>query len=326
MNTDLVQRAAHDVGHIQPAGERSLCAGELVEVSERFYEWIFLCALSFVGVATIAALAFLPLRASASSGGPPASAVAAGVIVLILTVVAGWHSRPIYRALRRWPQLELLPVAIAALLMSAVSPMRNELWWSACAILVVVATLVPLWRALLYSLGVLTANLVAHLVAGDLQTTAAVAIIGLWIGLPFWTALACVIPDRMAAHILRLNADRRPARSPPLRVHAWIEPEPSDDEPPAPPAPDNGTLDGPRPDAAKTRTTGPLTARQLQVVALLADGHRHRSIAACLSISPNQVYRHARNAIDRLGVGSVNELVALAVAEGLVVPGRPPKD
>lgn len=320
MMTDIIQRARHGGDAIEAVGERSLCAAELVEVSERFYLWIFLCALTFVGLATIAALVFLPLRATASSGGPPPSAVVAAVIVLCLTVVVIWRSRDVYRAVRRRPRLELVPVAMAALLMSVVSPMRNELWWSACGVLVVVATIAPLRRALLYSVGVLTANLAAHLLAGDLHSTAAVAIVGLWIGLPFWTALASVIPDRMAAHILRLNANRRPAPAPPVPVSAWTEPDPADDSS-TPPDQDDDTPHVPRPNTTPApHGTGPLTARQLQVVALLADGHRHQSIAACLSISPDQVQRHVKNAVDRLGVRSSNELVAVAVAESLVIP------
>jgi hypothetical protein len=55
---------------------------------------------------------------------------------------------------------------------------------------------------------VLIANLTAHVVFGDLPETPASEIPGLWIGLPFWTALAAVVPDRIASHVLRLNAFR----------------------------------------------------------------------------------------------------------------------
>jgi DNA-binding CsgD family transcriptional regulator len=308
------------------AGGHTLCGAELVEVSERFYYRIFLCALTFVAIATIATIAFLPLRASATVGAPPATAVVAGAIVLCLTLAAIWRARQLYLALRRWPQLELVPVGIAGVLMSLVSPMRNELWWSACAMLVVIATLVPLKRALLYSVGVLTANLAAHLLAGDLHSTAAVTIVGLWIGLPFWTALAAVIPERMAAHILCLNATRGSARPRAVRVNVWTKQDrPVADRPPTAAPDDANQSDAPsfvdQEVAASGGTKDPqrrLTARQLQVVALLADGHRYRSIAACLSISSDQAHRHARNAIERLGVQTTSELVALAVREGIV--------
>lgn len=56
------------------------------------------------------------------------------------------------------------------------------------------------------------------------------------------------------------------------------------------------------------------------MVALLADGLRYREVAACLSISVRQVQRHVANAVTRTGLRNANELVTVAVFEGLV-PG-----
>jgi len=315
------------------------CGAELVALSERFYHAIFVGALGFVCVSTLAALAFLPLRASAEVGWPPLSAVVAGVAVLFLAGLAIWRARDVYRVLRSRPQLELVPVFIAAVLLSVVSPLRNELWWSASAILMVLATLVSLQRALTYCLIVLIANLTAHLVAGDLRETTTVGILGLWIGLPFWTAMAAVIPDRMAAHILRLNTRHRPSSPSTRRVRAWTT-EAADDAPTVPEqdgtdpivvaprshdAGDGKATPPPRRGVAAADDTSCLTARQLQVVALLADGHRYQDIAACLSISADQVHRHVARAIRRLGVRSVNQLVAVAVAEQMVPGGTVPE-
>jgi DNA-binding CsgD family transcriptional regulator len=321
-------------GDPQTPGGRDLvvCGAELVALSERFYRWVFTIALGFVAISTFAALAFLPLRASPAGGRSLLPAAAAAIVVLALTSVALRRGHELYLVLRRWPALELVAVVAAALLISVASPLRNELWWSAGAILAVIAVLVPLRRALLYCLVVLAANLAAHLATGDLPHTSTVGILGLWIALPLWTAMAAVIPEHMAAHLLCLNAARRPAPGPVLRVDAWIttpqaapghadrsaqrhdpgQAHPTDHESPAP----------------RMTTAGPcqmsrLTARQLQVVALLADGHRYRGIAACLSISPNQVHRHVRNAIDRLAVNSPNELVAVAIAEGILPAPAP---
>ena len=51
------------------------------------------------------------------------------------------------------PRLELLLLLVSALLLSVASPLRNELWWPACAILMLLATLAPhaLFRATLRS-------------------------------------------------------------------------------------------------------------------------------------------------------------------------------
>jgi DNA-binding CsgD family transcriptional regulator len=68
-------------------------------------------------------------------------------------------------------------------------------------------------------------------------------------------------------------------------------------------------------------STARLTTRQLQVVALLADGLRADEIAQRLGITSSTVYRYVERAKDRTGVASLGELVALAVREGLVPAG-----
>lgn len=309
-----------------PHAVRTHRGAELVALSERFNHGIFMAALAFVALSTVTALAFLPLRASAENGRPPSSAVAAGLIVLALTAIAARRGPEVYRLLRNRPGLQLVPVLIAAVLLSVVSPLRNELWWPACAILMVIALLISLRRALAYCLIVLLANLAAHIVAGDLSDTSPVGIVGLWIGLPFWTAMAAVIPQRMASHLLRLNANRVPSHPAARRVEVGSLVPPDEA-----PRNEDGSAADTAPDARGSTDATPtparpgighgidrLTSKQLQVVALLADGHRYEFIGECLSISAGQVYRHVRNAIERLGVENVNQLVAAAVAEGLV--------
>lgn len=290
------------------------CGAELVELSERFYRGIFVGAILFVGLSGLAALALLPLRQSASTGVPPPTAAAVALLVLF-TPLAVWRARDLYRLLRRHPQLELGLVLVAAALV--VHPLRSELWWPSCALLILVATIAPLRRSLAYCLVVLAANLAAHLVAGDLRETPAVTIIGLWIGYPFWTTIFAVTSDRLAAHILRLGTPPARQRATPVRVASWSAApaaDPSGDDRAAAPAAPAST-----PDA-----TEGLTARQLQVVALLADGLRYREVAACLSISVRQVQRHVANAVARLGVRNANELVAIAVSESVVPKPRGP--
>ena len=125
---------------------------ELVALSERFYHAIFVGALGFVASSTIAALILLPVRASAPEGWSLTSAVAAALSVLLLAGLAIWRAHDLYRLLRRRPQLELVPVLISALLLSVVSPLRNELWWPACAILMALSMLLSLRRAIAYCL------------------------------------------------------------------------------------------------------------------------------------------------------------------------------
>lgn len=61
-----------------------------------------------------------------------------------------------------------------------------------------------------------------------------------------------------------------------------------------------------------------LTARQLEVIALLAGGLRHAEIGARLSISTRQVQRHAAQAVERADVANVCQLVAFAIEERLI--------
>jgi DNA-binding CsgD family transcriptional regulator len=180
------------------------------------------------------------------------------------------------------------------------------------------ATIVPLRRTATYCAIVLIANLASHLAAGDLSHTPAVSIIGLWIGFPFWAATFALITERLVGHILWLNATPATPLAP-LRVGVWAPTASSEtarsgrDEPQASPS-----IPGHVPAHPPGGVIDRLTARQLQVVALLADGLRYADIAACLSISVRQVERHVANAIARAGVRTANELVAAAVAERLV--------
>lgn len=85
--------------------------------------------------------------------------------------------------------------------------------------------------------------------------------------------------------------------------------------------PDNEVSVGEPVDDPATTPPGPrpgLTMRQSQVISLLAHGLRYDQVAACLAISERQVQRHVSNAVRRMAVHNVNELVAVAVADGLV--------
>ena len=66
-----------------------------------------------------------------------------------------------------------------------------------------------------------------------------------------------------------------------------------------------------------------LTARELEVLQLLADGVSNVDIAAQLFISRNTVRNHVQRVIVKLGVHSKLEAVAVASRVGLVSPARP---
>lgn len=286
-----------------------VCSGaERVELSERFYRGVFVGCLVFIGFAAAAALAFLPLREPVGGGASLTVALAAGLV--LATPFGVWRSRELYLLFRCEPRWELLVVAVAAALVAY--PLRSELWWPSCALLMLVGTLAPLGRTAAYCLAVLVINLLAHVIAGDLADIPAVTIIGLWVGFGFWSAAFALSTDRLASHILRLQhvpVDQR--RDAPLRVNATVASSPS-----TPTASKEGAPVTTPPEVDPSRLDA-LTFRQLQVVALLADGLRYAEVAASLGISTRQVQRHVTNSIARLGVVSANELVAVAEAAGI---------
>lgn len=67
---------------------------------------------------------------------------------------------------------------------------------------------------------------------------------------------------------------------------------------------------GPRP--------GGLSPRELEVLALIADGHTNRAIAATLIVSEHTVARHVQNIFVKLDVSSRTAAAAFAHQHGLL--------
>jgi DNA-binding NarL/FixJ family response regulator len=64
----------------------------------------------------------------------------------------------------------------------------------------------------------------------------------------------------------------------------------------------------------------PLTAREQQVVKLIAEGHTSEEIAKTLVISKKTVERHRANVLDKLGLRNRVDLTRYAIRRGLVEP------
>ncbi|WP_110183332.1 response regulator [Nocardioides solisilvae] len=63
-----------------------------------------------------------------------------------------------------------------------------------------------------------------------------------------------------------------------------------------------------------------LTAREDEVVKLIAEGHSSREIARLLTISPRTVERHRENILGKLGMRDRTELTRYAIRVGLIEP------
>ncbi len=61
-----------------------------------------------------------------------------------------------------------------------------------------------------------------------------------------------------------------------------------------------------------------LTQRELEILKLVAEGHRNKDIADILSISPKTVEKHRTNLMEKLEFHSAAELTALAAKKGLI--------
>ena len=73
-----------------------------------------------------------------------------------------------------------------------------------------------------------------------------------------------------------------------------------------------------RPGGRKTTHPRGLTAREVEVLCLLARGKRNREIAEELAVSPATVTRHVSNIFDKTGFSNRTELVSYALRQGLL--------
>lgn len=78
------------------------------------------------------------------------------------------------------------------------------------------------------------------------------------------------------------------------------------------------TVPLPTADGVANAVVSPLTARELDVLRLVADGHNHQWVAQQLHISLNTVKTHLRSLRHKLDVARTGEAVAVALAQGWI--------
>jgi len=69
-------------------------------------------------------------------------------------------------------------------------------------------------------------------------------------------------------------------------------------------------------EAASRRT--PLSAREIAVVRLMAEGRRHKEIARELRISPRTVGNHIASIYNKLGIDDRAQAIVYAIKKGIV--------
>jgi len=76
-------------------------------------------------------------------------------------------------------------------------------------------------------------------------------------------------------------------------------------------------------DPGARRDTQDLTAREAEILQLIAGGQSNRLIAGALDISPRTVAVHRMNLMKKLNVHNTASLLRRAEQEGLILPGAP---
>jgi DNA-binding CsgD family transcriptional regulator len=209
----------------------------------------------------------------------------------------------------------LLPAVVIGAGAWATGADNQQLFYVLTILLGVLGAAVPLRVIALASLLAAAGMAAPHIADGSWTIGAAVAA-GLLPPL-FWLIL-----EQLVRFMLRLHQTNQPPPSRPERIRVWVERPP----PPRDPlAASTGTLqDDEAPDVSGVETPAvrgaELTARQLQVLLLCAEGRQHGEIGECLQIGAVQVGRHLQNACDRVQVATNAELMAWAIGRGLIPP------
>ena len=81
-------------------------------------------------------------------------------------------------------------------------------------------------------------------------------------------------------------------------------------------------VDPAQPKGSHSEMVEPLSARELEVLALIAEGHSNQEIAAKLHLSLNTVKVHSSNIYGKLGVNSRIQAVAKAKTLGILLPSK----
>ena len=74
---------------------------------------------------------------------------------------------------------------------------------------------------------------------------------------------------------------------------------------------------------SKGRERSPFSAREREIVALVAQGYKNKEMAEKMFISEQTVKNHLHNIFDKLGVSDRLELALYAIHKGLHLTGEP---
>jgi DNA-directed RNA polymerase specialized sigma24 family protein len=285
------------------ATELEAWSTRVVTLVELVRLWIFRRSLALFIFATLLSALLLPYRQAISGSALTRALVIAGGVAGAAAFMLA-HSRASYKLLSGNRIARGALALLAAALVSVVFPLHSQLWVPACGALCLLALFVPLRRMVVIDLLVLLGNLAAHAIGGDLEDVRPVAVIGLWVGIPFWTILISIANERIVDHILGLCLEQPAPSAHPRHVDAWVARSLE-----VLPARSASTQE------AIFRVADRLTSRQKEAMLLLLVGWHSHEIAQRLMITPEEVSRLTSRAAKRAGAASKEELCAMLAHE-----------
>ncbi|HEY6549653.1 MAG TPA: hypothetical protein VIY71_00460 [Solirubrobacterales bacterium] len=245
----------------------------------------------------------LPYRQAVSGSALTRALIIAGVVVGAASFMLA-YSRASYELLSRNRVAQGALALLAAALVSVVFPLHSQLWVPACGALCLLSFFVPLRSIVIVDLLVLLGNLLAHAIGGDLGDVRPVTVIGLWVGIPFWTILISIANEKVVDHILGLCLDAPARNAHPLRVNAWVAR--SRDALPARSVSSQEAI---------RRVTHRLTSKQKETMLLLLGGFHNYEIAPLLAVKPVEVSQLISRSVGRTGADGKEQLCAMLAHE-----------
>lgn len=289
-----------------PGGMLVRSGAELVLLTEELYVRLLRVAL-WLGIAGAGLSSIYALIQTRDLHHGETVILAAGWALLALWSLR--HTATVYLWLRRAPWHRLTPGLAAGVLLLIDGP-HGPLWFAALGGLFATAAVSTITTTAIISFAATGLYAAGTIVRGyALVPPGNVSYLAAALGLPAVAIVAAIIVEWFARFTARLHHHEHLLRppEPPLRVHATVT-EPRGLLPPGPKTP------GRRP----RRRGGIVTARQLEVLALIADGLKQEQAAACLGISVGQIQRHVAEAKARTDCQTTGQLIATLIRAGIL--------
>lgn len=299
-----------------PCGSLVRFGADLVHLTEELHIRLLALTLTMLGAA--GALTVPLAQTNAREHATVATAIFAA-LAIIASVSGLAHRRDVYCWLRARRAHQLAPGVVAAAMVLA-DGSYSPSWWTAEALLLIVAAVADARTTLLAGVSTTAAYLAGTLLRGaSLFPGGNSEYLTVALSLTVMPVVARTIAEVLARFTLRLHQielQAAEAQRAPIRVHVPATPIQSDPDA-AVVAPRHDERTGKRRPWSSARGACRLTAKQLEVALLARDGLRQAEIAAALTISPRQVERHLEQARGRAGAATTAHLIAMLVTSGL---------